>query len=69
MQFSASGVSEVEWLGDHMSVPNGFGDREWESWVPVFSSRRSGAGNEKSRAIPASVAAVMKGMVRMVVRV
>ncbi len=47
----------MEWVGDHMSMPRGRGVDVLGSWV--------GAGKEKDRAMPASDAVVMKGMVKM----
>lgn len=47
----------MEWVGDHISMPKGRGVGVLGSWV--------GLGKEKERAMPASEAEVMKGMVNM----
>ena len=46
-------------MGDHTSMPRGRGVGVWGSWAGA------GAGKEKDRAMPASEAVVMKGMVKM----
>ena len=63
MQNGESGINDVECEEGHMSIPNGMA--LLPAPLVMVSLECEGRGNWNVRAIPASVANPMKGMVKM----